>query len=127
MSWQNILKKEQEVFDSLDEVTMKYKRKISSAINLLKKMKKEITIENIKDEIVEPLRPEVYGTFQKEFTLKEKVELIKLSIKRLDDVEEHIKNPIHGPVTRGSHWEGLQEVISDPDSGRFITGTRYGD
>jgi len=86
MSWKEILKREQEVFSSLKEVKKKYKQKISNAIGLLKKMKKEITIENVKNEIVEPLRQEVYGPYQEEFTLKEKEELIKQAIKHFEGV-----------------------------------------
>jgi hypothetical protein len=88
--WKDILKKERDVFPNIDAIRVEYDNKVNTIINMLKNMKKEVNYENIKDELIMPKRPIVYGTHQEEFTQEEMDEIINSKIKSYNKVNEII-------------------------------------
>ena len=91
MSWKDVLKKEEEVFPNLETITRKYTKKIDTIIGMLKNMKKKINYKNVKDELIMPTRPMVYGPYQKEFTQEELDELINRKITNFNLRDENVK------------------------------------
>ena len=88
MKYPSILKKEKEVFNSKDDIESLYYSKVVTIIKMLKHMRKEVNYENIKNELIMPIRPLVYGHHQEEFTQVELDEIINLNIRRYNKTNE---------------------------------------